>query len=168
MRFFLALATSALLSLAAGTAARAETKITFFIWAGSNQGVVPMEVITAYRAAHPDVTIEVLESNNTITYPKMVASRRTTPDNPLVHCGFFNVDSITRGDVDDMWESMDPKRIPNMANVMEKYARPDNRGVPFQMSAIGLLYNKDKVKTPPDSWAVLWDRLQGPRRDVRL
>src|SRR5262249_24961473 len=84
-------------------------------------------------------------------------SRRTTPDNPLVHCGFFNVDSITRGDVDDMWESMDPKRIPNMANVMDKYARPDNRGVPFQMSAIGLLYNKDKVKTPPDTWAVLWD-----------
>ena len=157
MRFFLALATSALLSLAAATAARAETKITFFIWAGSNQGVVPMEVITAYRAAHPDVTIEVLESNNTITYPKMVAARRTTPDNPLVHCGFFNVDSITRGDVDDMWESMDPKRIPNMANVMDKYARPDNRGVAYQMSAIGLLYNEDKVKTPPDTWAALWD-----------
>ena len=35
--------------------ANAQTKLTFFIWAGSNQGMVPMEVITAYRAAHPDV-----------------------------------------------------------------------------------------------------------------
>jgi putative spermidine/putrescine transport system substrate-binding protein len=139
------------------TRAQAEPKLTFFIWAGANQGVVPMEVITAYRAAHPDVTIDVLESNNTITYPKMVAARRTTPDSPLVHCGFFNVDSITRGDVDDMWESMDPAMIPNMANVIAKYARPNNAGVAYQMSAIGLLYNKDIVKTPPDSWSALWD-----------
>ena len=137
--------------------ARAQTKLTFFIWAGSNQGIVPTEVISAYRSAHPDVTIDILESNNTITYPKMVAARRTTPDSPLVHCGFFNVDSITRGDVDDMWESMDPAKIPNMANVIGKYARPQNKGVAYQMSAIGLLYNKNAVKTPPDSWSALWD-----------
>ncbi len=145
------------LAVPSGPAHADPTKITFFIWAGSNQGVVPMEVITAYRAAHPDVTIDVLESNNTITYPKMVAARRTTPDEPLVDCGFFNVDSITRGDVDDMWESMDPKKIPNMANVLAKFARPGNRGVAYQMSAIGLLYNKNAVKTPPTSWSVLLD-----------
>lgn len=140
-----------------GQAHAAGTSITFFIWAGSNQGVVPMEVITAYRAAHPDVTINVLESNNAITYPKMVAARRTTPDSPLVSCGFFNVNSITRGDVDDMWEPMDPARIPNMTHVMARYARPENRGVPYQMSAIGLMFNKNAYKTPPDSWTALWD-----------
>jgi putative spermidine/putrescine transport system substrate-binding protein len=138
------------------TAHAEATKITFFIWAGSNQGVVPTEVIEAYRKAHPDVTIDILESNNQITYPKMVAARRTTPDSPLVDCGFFNVDSITRGDVDDMWESMDPAGIPNMANVLPQYARPGNRGVAYQMNAMGLLYNKNLVHTPPDSWAALW------------
>jgi putative spermidine/putrescine transport system substrate-binding protein len=55
-------------------------RITFFIWAGSNQGVVPREVFKAYREARPEVTIEELESTNAITYPKMVAARRTTPD----------------------------------------------------------------------------------------
>jgi len=143
--------------LGSATAARAEpTKLTFFIWAGSNQGVVPREVIEAYHKAHPDVTIDILESNNQITYPKMVAARRVTPDAPIVDCGFFNVDSITRGDVDDMWESLDPAKIPNMANVLPQYARPDNRGVAYQMSAIGLLYNKNLVHTPPDSWTALW------------
>ena len=57
-------------------------EITFFIWAGSNQGIVPMEVIEAYRAEHPEVTINILESNNAITYPQMVAAKRTTPDDP--------------------------------------------------------------------------------------
>ncbi|MCC6306429.1 MAG: extracellular solute-binding protein [Rhodobacteraceae bacterium] len=150
--------------LAAGLVAAAATvapaqdpvTITFFIWAGSNQGIVPMEVIEAYRAAHPNVTIEILESNNTITYPKMVATRMTTPDDPLVHCGFFNVDSMNKGDVDDMWESMNPERITNMANVIETFIREDRRGVGYQMSGIGILYNRDKVTTPPDSWTVLW------------
>ena len=74
--------------LPASAQGREPAKITFFIWAGSNQGIVPMEVIEAYRRANPRVTIEVLESNNMITYPRMVASKRTTPDNPIVHCGF--------------------------------------------------------------------------------
>jgi putative spermidine/putrescine transport system substrate-binding protein len=133
------------------------TTITFFYWAGSNQGVVPNEVITAYRQANPQVTIEILESNNMITYPRMVAARRTTPDSPLVHCGFFNVDSITRGDVDDMWESFSEAGVPNLANVPRQYHRPQNRGVGYQMSAIGILYNRNRVQTPPTSWAVLWD-----------
>ena len=135
----------------------APVKITFFIWAGSNQGVVPREVFKAYREAHPEVTIEELESTNAITYPKMVAARRTTPDNPMVSCGFFNVDAITRGDADEMWESMNPERIPNLANVLPQYRRLDNRGVGYQMSGIGILYNKNAVKTPPTSWTALWD-----------
>ena len=142
--------------LAGAASAQEHVQITFFIWAGSNQGVVPMEVIEKYRADHPNVTIDVLESNNAITYPKMVAARRTTPDDPLVHCGFFNVDSMNKGDVDDMWESIDPARVPNMENVIEAFVRPDARGVGYQMSGIGILYNKDKVETPPDSWSALW------------
>lgn len=134
-----------------------DAEITFFIWAGSNQGVVPMEVIEQYREEHPNVEIEILESNNTITYPQMVAAKRTTPDDPLVHCGFFNVDAMNKGDVDEMWESLDPERIPNMQNVIEEYVRPGNRGVGYQMSGIGLLYNKERVEEPPTSWTALWD-----------
>jgi len=136
---------------------RDPAKITFFMWAGSNQGVVPSEVIKAYREANPRVEIEILESNNAITYPKMVAARRTTPDKPLVHCGFFNVDSMTKGDVDGMWEALNPDRIPNMKNVIQAHVRPENRGVGYMMSAIGILYNKNIVKEPPTSWADLWD-----------
>ena len=99
-------------------------KIAFFIWASRNQGVVPREVFKAYREAHPEVTIEELESTNAITYPKIVAARRTTPDNPPVSCGFFNVDAKIRGDADEMWESMNPERIPNIANVLPQYRRP--------------------------------------------
>src|ERR1019366_1151504 len=58
------LATGLLVLSLSPAAAAEQVKITFFIWAGSNQGVVPTEVINAYRASHPDVQIEILESNN--------------------------------------------------------------------------------------------------------
>ena len=134
-----------------------EAKITFFIWLGSNQGVVPQEVFKAYKEKNPKVEIEVLESNNAITFPKMVATKRTTPDKPLVHCGFFNVDSITKGDVEEMWAKLEPARVPNMSNVLKDFVRPEGRGVGYMMSAIGILYNKNAVKEPPTSWTALWD-----------
>jgi putative spermidine/putrescine transport system substrate-binding protein len=162
LRGLLAAAVTAALVGTAAPAAMADhakdrATITFFIWAGSNQGVVPMEVINAYKAKNPHVTIEILESNNAITYPRMVAAKRTTPDSPLVHCGFFNVDIMNRGDVDEMWEPMDPAKIPNMGNVLTNFVRPENKGVGYQMSGIGILYNKNRVQTPPTSWATLWD-----------
>lgn len=137
--------------------AQEPVEITFFIWAGSNQGIVPMEVIEAYKADNPHVTINILESNNAITYPQMVAARRTTPDDPLVHCGFFNVDSMTKGDVDDMWEVIEVADVPNLENVLPNFRRPDDKGVGYQMSGIGILYNKDHVTEPPTSWTVMWD-----------
>jgi putative spermidine/putrescine transport system substrate-binding protein len=145
------------LSSAVSAQGRDPAKITFFIWAGSNQGVVPREVIQAYTQANPRVEIEILESNNAITYPRMVATRRTTPDNPLVHCGFFNIDSIVKGDVDGMWERMDPARIANMKNVVESFVRPEERGVGYMMSGIGILYNRNAMREPPTSWTDLWN-----------
>lgn len=156
LSFALALLWAALMASNADAQGREPAKITFFIWAGSNQGIIPREVIQAYMQPNPRVEIEILESNNTITYPRMVATRRTTPDSPLVHCGFFNIDSIVKGDVDGMWAEMDPVRIPNMANVTQGFVRPGGRGVGYMMSGIGILYNKNALREPPTSWADLW------------
>ena len=158
MKRYVALTAALLAGIAAAPAVFAQdpVEITFFYWAGSNQGVVPQEVIDAYVSANPGVKINVLESNNAITYPQMVAARRTTPDDPLVHCGFFNVDAITKGDAEGMWATMDEAAIPNLSNIMEGFRRAEDRGVGYQMNAVGILYNKDAVSTPPTSWADLW------------
>jgi putative spermidine/putrescine transport system substrate-binding protein len=149
----------ALMALSSGALAqgREAARITFFIWAGSNQGVVPTRVIEDYRRANPRVTIDILESNNALTFPRMVAARRTTPNNPLVHCGFFNIDSITRGVPEGIWAQIDPAAVPNMANVQEGFIRPERRGVGYMMSAIGILYNRNAMPTPPTSWTDLWN-----------
>ncbi|MDQ7827988.1 MAG: extracellular solute-binding protein [Armatimonadota bacterium] len=145
-----------LLVLPAAVAAP-RVRLTMFIWAGANQGVVPREVVARYVRTHPHVEVEFWESNNTVTYPRMVAAKQANPNNPLIHFGYFNVDASSRGDVDDMWLPLDPARIPNMRAVHASLRRPGNRGIGYGISALGLMYNKDLVKDPPDSWTALWD-----------
>jgi len=132
-------------------------KVTMFIWAGANQGVVPREVVARYLKAHPGVEVEFWESNNTVTYPKMVAAKQANPNNPLINFGFFNIDISNRGDVDDMWISLNPARIPNMRQVHASLRRPGDRGIGYGISGMGLMYNKTLVKDPPASWTALWD-----------
>ena len=158
MRSIAAAAVSAAIVFAGSSAGAQEpVEITFFMFAGSGSDTVPKEAIADYVTANPHVTINISETTNAIIYPQMVTARRTTPDSPLVHCGFFNADTVNRGDVDDMWEVLDRKNIPNMDNVLESYARPDDRGVAYQMMGVGILYNTNVMSEPPTSWADLWD-----------
>jgi putative spermidine/putrescine transport system substrate-binding protein len=89
--------------------------------------VVPTKVINAYRRAHPDVTINILASNDQITYPKMLAAAHDAGQ-PRIDCGFFNAAFITCGYVDDVWEPMDPARLPHLTNILPHQPQPENRG----------------------------------------
>jgi putative spermidine/putrescine transport system substrate-binding protein len=134
-----------------------KVKLTMFIWAGANQGVVPREVVARYLQGHPDVEIEFWESTNAVTYPKMLAAKQANPNAPLVNFGYFNVDLANRGDADDMWVPLDPARTPALTKLPAPLRRPGNRGIGFSMSHVGLMYNKNLVKDPPTSWTALWD-----------
>lgn len=138
-------------------AAAPKVKVTMFIWAGSNQGVVPRAVVANYLRSHPEVEIEFWESNNAITYPRMIAAKQADATKPLINFGYFNVDISNRGDTDDMWVPMSAGRIPNLARVHNTMRRPGNRGVGYGMSGVGLMYNKTLVKEPPTSWTDMWN-----------
>src|SRR5437870_10286450 len=103
-------------------------KLSFFVYVGANQGVVPREVVAEYTQANPNVTIELYEGTNAETYPKMVAARKTTPDQPIVNFGFVNADANAKGDVDDLSESLDPANVPTPSSVRDSSKRPGNKG----------------------------------------
>src|SRR6266576_2107616 len=154
-------------SVAAGgkpAGADGPVKLSFFVYVGANQGVVPREVVAEYTQANPNVTIELYEGTNAETYPKMVAARKTTPDQPIVNFGFVNADANAKGDVDDLWESLDPANVPTLSNVLDNFKRPGKKGIAWGMVGIGLMYNTDNVKSAPTSWLDFWD----PRFKGRL
>ncbi|QLG40621.1 MULTISPECIES: PotD/PotF family extracellular solute-binding protein [unclassified Paenibacillus] len=134
-----------------------KVKLTMFIWAGSNQDVVPKEVVANYVKEHPNVEVTFEESSNAVMYPKMVAGKQADPNNPVVNFGYFNADATAKGLNDDMWEPLDTSIVTNIKDIPDQFHKPDNKGVVWGVSSFALVYNKDLVKTPPTSWNDLWD-----------
>jgi len=135
----------------------APVRLTEFTWVGSGQDVQPPKFREQYVKDHPNVTIDFLPGTNSETYPKIVQSLQVTPDNPVVNFGYFNIDATTKGTVAGIWETLDPTVISNLNKVLPAYRRPQDKGVFFSTSAIGLMYNTKLVNPPPTSWADLWD-----------
>jgi putative spermidine/putrescine transport system substrate-binding protein len=127
-------------------------QLTEFIWVGAGQGVVPREINAEYEKAHPNVKVTLYESSNAVTFPKMVAQRQIDPKSPLVNFGYFSGDALTKGEADDMFLSLDPVKLPNVANAFDNMRFPGNKGVGFGVTVNGFLYNKKLVREPPTRW----------------
>lgn len=144
-------------ALAGGRAAAAPSvKITQFIWTGA-QEPTPRRLAADYMKANPDVQIEIISGTNAATYPKIKASLDINPNEPLVNFGFFNLDATAKGRSANVWLPMDKAAVPNVMNILDPYRQPDEMGAFFCMDVCGLVYNTEKIKTPPTSWSDLFD-----------
>ncbi|MER3444617.1 MAG: polyamine ABC transporter substrate-binding protein [Meiothermus sp.] len=62
-------------------------------------------------------------------------------------------------------QPLDKGKVPNLKNLDPKFANPpfdpgNKYSAAYQWGMSGIMYRKDKVKTPPDSWAVIFDPKQ--------
>jgi putative spermidine/putrescine transport system substrate-binding protein len=131
-----------------------------FIWSGGEQGTEARKVVGDFVKQNPGATIEFYEESNAVAYPKIKAAHQANPNNPLVNFGYFNSAVTFQGDQDKMWLPLDPAKIPNMNDIYPAYRRPGDVGVGHSVSPIGIAYNKDMVKAPPQSWADVWSNPQ--------
>jgi putative spermidine/putrescine transport system substrate-binding protein len=151
--------TAALIISGSGSfAAKKEAvKLQVHVWTGTNQDVVPREVIANFVKKNPNVKIEITEGNNNVLYPQMVAALKTTPDQPLFNTVYCNGAITARGIADGMWMHLDKANIPNANKIYDEFKHTKgNYGVIWSMGEVSILYNTDKVKNPPKSWKELW------------
>lgn len=63
---------------------------------------------------------------------------------------------------EEMLEEVDLSKIPNYANIEERYKNlafdPENKySVPYFWGTVGIIYNTKLIKEPVDSWDILWN-----------
>lgn len=63
---------------------------------------------------------------------------------------------------EDMLEKINYENIPNISNIGEQFRGlpydPTNEySVPYMWGTVGIIYNKNMVNDPVDSWNILWD-----------
>ncbi|MDN4588894.1 ABC transporter substrate-binding protein [Xenophilus aerolatus] len=66
-----------------------------------------------------------------------------------------NIASVVRSE--GYFEPIPAAKVPNLAHVYPNLRNPGDNGVRGIVSTIGIGYRKDLVKTPPKSWADLWN-----------
>ncbi|MBN8999613.1 MAG: ABC transporter substrate-binding protein [Rhizobiales bacterium] len=79
----------------------------------------------------------------------------------------INTAQLQRYIAADLVSPIDLAALPNQKDVLPRFrdlakvagVEKDGKvyGIPFAFDSIGLIYDTDKVKTPPDSMAILWD-----------
>ncbi|MEJ8571817.1 ABC transporter substrate-binding protein [Microbaculum marinum] len=99
----------------------------------------------------PDTAVELEVSSNSVTYPKMIATR----DDPIVAGGMFNDLFSARGIVDKLWTPLEYENMPNAEAVPEEIRADDGFTKIFQQTPYGIMYNPDKVEKPT-SWNDLY------------
>lgn len=128
-----------------------------FVWTGTNQDVLPREVIGKYMEEHKNVSVTITEGSNGVYYPQMVAAHQTTPDDPLFNLAYINTDATHKGLLADMWLPLDKENIPNADLILDEYRQKDGQpGLIWSIGELAILYNTKYVKEPPKSWADIW------------
>jgi putative spermidine/putrescine transport system substrate-binding protein len=133
-----------------------DVSLTMFVWAAA-QGAVPRERVASYIKTHPGVKVTFIEGTNSETFPKLVASLEINKNKPLLNLGFFNGQSFAQGKDKGLWEPIDESVVPNVGKVLPEYRSPDGLGAYLVMDAMGIVYNKNLIPNPPESWMDLFD-----------
>ena len=125
------------------------------VWAG--QGGAYMEAVKKYlwepfQTKH-NVTIEFVATSTTTTLARLRAEKGAPT---LDFLGTGEGVAVTMR-IEGLVDKMDEKLVPNLKNVLQPFINAE--GYPPQAAAIAnvIYYNADNVKTPPTSWADLWN-----------
>lgn len=131
-------------------------KITIFAFLGNRLADMPKAFAKEYMEANRNVEISIYEDSNAVGYPKILAAKQATPDQPLVNMGFFNSQISAQGDLDKTWNKLDYSSLSNASSVSDTFRRANSNGIGIGADQIGILYNTNNIKSAPTTWADIW------------
>lgn len=127
--------------------------INIFTWAE----YVPNDMFDCFGLVY-DVTVNVdYFSSNEELYSKISLGQEINPYD-VIHPSDYMISVLIR---EELLQQLDFAKIPNFANLdpslLTIYGSTTNFVVPYQMGTQAIVYNTETVKTPPTSWADLWN-----------
>ena len=149
---FAALATTGLAALGLPLSAAAAEKLVVNTYGGRWEKFWRAELLPMLsKGKGVDATLDVGLGKNFIANLRAAGIEKPPYSVLMVN---ENIASVVR--TEGFFEPIPLAKVPNLANVYPNLRNPDDNGVRAIVSAIGLGYRTDLVKTPPTSWTDLW------------
>lgn len=146
---------AALAIVAGASATSAQDKQITVAWYGGNWGDAFKACVADPYTKATGVKVNAEVGTSTVTLGKLKAQK----DAPSIDAAWMDGGISEVAAADGVVENLDPARLKNMANV-DAAAVYKAGGINFAVStgyyAVGIVYNKSKVKEAPTSWNDLW------------
>ncbi|GGA44106.1 extracellular solute-binding protein [Paenibacillus physcomitrellae] len=147
----------------AGTPSAAQSsEFTFYYTGSQNVDDLWKALIPMFEEKNPDIKVKpVYVASGTAaqpTYDKILAAKQAGKGSGGVDLYESGVDDVTKGQKDDLWDTLAADQIANLNNVDQQTLQDvSNLAIPYRSSAVLLAYNSDKVPNPPKTLDELYD-----------
>lgn len=144
------------------TAAAKPSEFTFYFTGSQNVKDLWDNLIPMFEKANPDVKVKpVYVPSGTgaqPTFDRIVAAKQAGKGSGDIDLYEDGISYVTRGQKEDLWETLGTDKIPNLSKVDPKTMKDvSNLAVPYRSSAVVLAYNSDKVKEVPTTLDEMYD-----------
>jgi len=118
---------------------------------------VPEAIFDCFSAVYDvQVNVDYFSSNEELYSSVSLSENADMYD--VIHPSDYMIGVLIR---EGILQELDADRLPNLANLdaglIRVYGESLNYLVPYQMGTQAIIYNSETVKTPPTSWADLWN-----------
>lgn len=123
-------------------------------YAGIWKDAYQKAVIAPFSEEYPDIKVNYVEKRSSAD---MLASLRAEQNRPNTDLAIMDKGVAISGNQQGMFAKVTEADVPNLANINEQFENPEEYGPVIMADAVALLYDKQALNNPPDSWDVLWD-----------
>jgi putative spermidine/putrescine transport system substrate-binding protein len=106
------------------------------------------------------ISVESVSEPGGLEFLLQIAQSNRAGVAPIDLC-MASQEAVLRGSTEAIWRPFDMAKLPNAANLDQRYIHHGKAGVDA-VGALGwfmaMIVNPDEVKPAPDSWTVLWDQ----------
>jgi putative spermidine/putrescine transport system substrate-binding protein len=141
-------------ALGAPSVLRAQTRELVMVGYGNEQDQPLIRAGEELGRRHPGVTLRVIGGLSTEALAQIKAAQGNSPYDLAV----MGSPAILNALAEQVLEPLDLGRIPNAATIDPRFVPHGmGAGCPIVFEGIGIAYNTEAVKTPPATWADLWN-----------
>ncbi|WP_336785621.1 extracellular solute-binding protein [Paenibacillus sp. MMO-177] len=131
-----------------------QVEFSFYFTGSENVKNLWDTIIPMFEKDHPNIKVkEVYIPSGTgaqPTYDRILAAKQAGKGSGGIDLYEDGLSNVTQGQKDDLWETLDPAKISNLASVDANTMKDvSNLAIPYRSSAVVLAYNSEKVPTPP-------------------
>ncbi|WP_274650231.1 extracellular solute-binding protein [Paenibacillus humicola] len=149
-------------SSSSGGAAAKPVEFAFYFTGSENVKDLWDTLTPMFEAKNPDIKVKLVYipsgTGAQPTYDRIAAAKQAGKGSGGIDLYEDGLPTVTKGQKDDMWDTLSTSAIPNLANVDEQTMKDVGYlAVPYRSSAVILAYNSDKVKDAPGTLDELYD-----------